>query len=177
MQEPQAEQWITVGGTQVRLTCRPEHLTAHMADCSLPWSEVVGEIARILAQQGSREGIVHVTGIIGRTAGVSGCIEVEPGAGAFWAFRRDRAIPSRVIFGDKRLTNELCVWGRWMTEDHFELYTVYPGAAAPREIHDPAISLDEIETSVGFWSRHALVIQDLSEVTTIRTADLPGDGP
>jgi len=42
--------------------------------------------------------------------------------------------------------------------DRFDLLTCYPGAAAPREIHDPEIPLDEIDDAIAFWSGHALVV-------------------
>lgn len=156
---------MSVDGDVVRLVFDAGHVAAHLGDFSVPWRYVVELIASALtSSRTSRSGVVHQVVRAERIVGMSGCVPVASDSGAFWARRRGRAIPSHVVIGHKVPTHDLCVWGEWTAADEFRLFTCYPGRPAPREIHDPGITPDELTESVEFWSSHALVIESWEEL-------------
>ncbi|WP_143559083.1 hypothetical protein [Alkalispirochaeta americana] len=106
-----------------------------------------------------RQGWVHASYEYPRFAGVSGLREVPPdGSASFWGYRNKRTIPSHLCEGEKSLTREICLWG-WWDSPCFVVHTLYPGAKAPREIHDPDLTLQEIAGAIEFWRVHAIVVE------------------
>lgn len=92
--------------------------------------------------------------------GESGLREVPAdGTASFWAYRPGRTIPSHLCLGTREPTRHVCLWGRWES-DGFVIHTIYPGRAAPREIHDPEIRLDELARSIEFWRVHAIITKE-----------------
>jgi hypothetical protein len=153
-----AEVTVLVGGDDVSVSFDPGHLAAHADDFVLTWQEVIDGIAASLEHSTPRVGVVHAGFPSQRVVGVTGVVEVGTGSAAFWGYRPGRTIPSHLIVATKVETREMCVWGEWLSPQRFDLWTCYPGGPAPREIHDPALDLDDIDASIAFWSVHAIVI-------------------
>lgn len=94
-----------------------------------------------------------------RHVGLSGLKRIRPWTqDHFWDYRKGRNIPSHLVRGRRTRTRDLCFWGRWDSRDRFVLHTFYPGRPAPREIHDPEITLEELPVSIRFWTRHAIIV-------------------
>jgi hypothetical protein len=147
------------GGVTIVLRDRA-HLEAHVGDFRVPL-ETALEWARSRLEESPRRGgeerlEFRAPGMVGMT-GLATLFRWT--WGAFWARRRGRTIPSHLIVGTKRPTRWLCVWGAWQGEGTFVLHTLYPGRAAPREIHDPEITMEELPRAIAFWSRHAIVVE------------------
>lgn len=154
----QTEVQITVGEDRIVMSYNANHLSAHIADFSLSWPDVVDAIGDSLNRCGTRQGLVHEGFVQKIEVGLTGLVEVERGDPSFWGYRPGRTVPSHLIVGTRVITRELCVWGKWVTRDRFELLTCYPGGPAPREIHDSELGLDQIDEAIEFWSTHAIVV-------------------
>ncbi len=144
----------------VRVVVRdPSHLDAHRADFRIPLETALEWARAWLEALPRREGEERLDRRAPRVVGMTGLAVVRPWTrGAFWARRKGRGIPSHLIVGAKRPTRWMCVWGAWRDPATFELATLYPGRAAPREIHDPRIGAEELPRAIRFWSRHAIVV-------------------
>jgi hypothetical protein len=153
-----SEAEIIVGDEPVIMTYDPDHLIAHAADFTISWSELLRAIGDALDHAPFRDGDVHEGFAQSGVVGVTGVVTVEPHDAAFWGYRAGRSTPSHLVVGEKAATHELCVWGSWSASNRFDLLTCYPGAPAPREIHDPEIGLDEIDDAIAFWSVRAIVV-------------------
>ncbi len=149
---------ITVGKDRIVMSYSAGHLSAHLDDFTMSWSNVLDAIGDSLNRCGTREGLVHQGFVQDRQVGRTGLVAVKSGDASFWAYRSGRTIPSHLVVGEMAATNEICVWGEWTASDRFELLTCYPGGPAPREIHDPELELDEIDEAIAFWSDHAIVV-------------------
>lgn len=144
----------------IRLSFRDEgHQRAHAGDFSVPLDLAIEWARSRLGASHRRQGWQHFDFKAPRIAGLSGLRRIWPWTrGDFWAQRRGRAIPSHLIVGKKRPTRRICVWGVWKDDESFVIHTLYPGRAAPREIHDPEIGSDELTAAIRFWSRHAIIV-------------------
>ncbi|HTX74214.1 MAG TPA: hypothetical protein VMC79_15390 [Rectinemataceae bacterium] len=137
------------------------HFAAHRGDFALPLEEVLQLARDRLASVTERTGWLHFDFRAGSVVGRSGLLRIRPWTrGDFWARRMGRAIPSHLVVGEKRPTRSLCIWGYWSGRDRFVLHTLYPGIAAPREIHDPELALGELPKSLRFWTAHAIVVSE-----------------
>lgn len=97
---------------------------------------------------------------LGEPAGWTGLKDVcRDKVDSFWAYRIGRSVPSHLCLAEKELTRCVCLWGRW-EPGRFVIHTLYPGRAAPREIHDPALEPAEIQASIDFWRCHAIVVRE-----------------
>jgi hypothetical protein len=159
----------------------PSHLEAHRAEFSRSLEDVLEELQPLViatkppanqlsGNTASREGgagspppagdprWVHTDWNLSSTVGSSGLRRVSPdGTESFWAYRRGRRIPSHLCLGARQPTKSVCLWG-WWERGTFVIHTIYPGTAAPREIHDPEISLAALPTAIEFWRQHAIVV-------------------
>jgi hypothetical protein len=146
--------------TAIDIRFRDEgHMEAHAADFIVPLELVLGWVRSRLEAAESRSGWAHFDFEAPRTVGLSGLKTIRPWTrGDFWARRKGRSLPSHLIVGRKQATRRLCVWGFWQDESSFVLHTLYPGRAAPREIHDPELEPSELPRSISFWTRHAIVV-------------------
>lgn len=146
----------------VRITFRDEsHLRAHLADFRVPLEEALALVRAWLEARRERAGWVHCDFPAPRVVGVTGLRTLRPWSrGDFWARRRGRALPSHLVVGRKRPTRQLCAWGVWQDRETFVLHTLYPGRAAPREIHDPEMPYAELPRAIAFWRRHAIVVAE-----------------
>jgi hypothetical protein len=146
----------------VRIVLRDEgHLRAHSGDFAVPLELALEWAARRLGASPGRSGWEHFDFEAPRIVGLTGLAVLRPWTrGDFWARRRGRALPSHLIVGRKRPTTRLCVWGFWQDAATFILHTLYPGRAAPREIHDPELPLAELPVALKFWTTHAIVVSD-----------------
>jgi len=156
--DPGAEAGSPRGG--VRIVLRDEsHLEAHLDDFAVPLELALEWAGRRLAASPRRGGWEHFDFRAPRTTGLSGLRRIWPWTrGDFWGRRKGRGLPSHLVFGKKRPTSRLCVWGRWSEDGSFLLHTLYPGRAAPREIYDPELTLEELPRALRFWSKHAIVV-------------------
>jgi hypothetical protein len=146
----------------------PTHLAAHEPDFILQLEAALELVRRKLTDTEPVFGCLISDGILADSpVGRSGLAELDDQGRtglfgghrrSFWGYRRQRSIPSHLIEGKKESTNSLCFAGWWVTSAEFRLHTLYPGTPAPREIHDPEISLDELDEAVRFWSRHAIIV-------------------
>ena len=128
------------------------HLRAHAADFSAGLDRALEWARERLAASSGREGWACFDFAAPAVAGRGGLKRIWPWTrGDFWARREGRRIPSHLIEGRSRATRRLCVWGRWKDETTFVLHTIYPGRAAPREIHDPSLPLEELPRALAFW--------------------------
>ncbi len=135
------------------------HLAAHRGDFLVPIETALEWARSRLAEHRPRSGELRLDVRAPIPVGMTGLVRLRPWTRrAFWARRRGRTIPSHLVVGRKRPTRWLCAWGTWRDEGTFVLHTLYPGRAAPREIHDPAVSMEELPGAVHFWTRHAIVV-------------------
>lgn len=139
----------------VAVTVDEGHVAAHLADLALPLAEALEAAVRAL--DGHRDGEAAVSVDLGRPVGRSRLVRLGPGDRPWWGLRPGRSTPSHLVAGTPRETTVLTVGGRWRGPDRLELDTLFPGEGAPREIHDPALPLDEIDAAIAFWTTHALV--------------------
>jgi hypothetical protein len=148
----------------------PSHLEAHIRDFLVHPSELLEELypavlklmpeeAEILAANSEHEELGFLQSFnLSRVVGNSGLRNVcEDESPSFWGYRIGRRIPSHLCLGSKEPTARLCLWGRW-EPGKFIIHTMYPGEIAPREIHDPALSLEELDEAIDFWRCHAIVV-------------------
>lgn len=150
----------------------PEHFSAHENDFAIPLDEILALVEkRILADYlpGAEETLlIHEDYDMGFVCGSSGLIDTLPDTTddqrdnqpieSFWAYRKQRHIPSHLAFGKKQPTQWICLWGK-LVGGKFFIHTVYPGKKAPREIHDPLLTLSEMNEAVAFWNRYAIIIE------------------
>lgn len=135
------------------------HLRAHVDHFSVPLDTALGWVKQALSAQPERTGWAHFDFVCPRNVGVTGLKALAPWSrDDFWARRRGRTIPSHLVLGQKTPTKRLCVWGLWQTPSTFLLHTLYPGRVAPREIHDPELTVRELPEALKFWTRHAIVV-------------------
>lgn len=139
----------------------PTHIDAHRSDFLISPEELIDRLFPELANLDLPEGEwFHKDFILSHNVGYTGLVEVPAdGSASFWGYRKGRAIPSHLAIGKKSTTRNLCVWGFREGED-LEIHTAYPGTSAPREIHDPEISLEELPQAISFWSRHAILVTE-----------------
>ncbi len=140
----------------------PGHLEAHRKEFVRPVEEILKELSGILSGKKRAAGEkLHKDFTLSAPTGRTGLIELPAeGFSPFWAYRKGRSIPSHLCLGKKTLTNMVCLWGWWESESVFIIHTLYPGGTAPREIHDPALSLEELSEAVAFWSTHAIITEE-----------------
>ena len=148
-------------GGSIRIVARDEsHFGAHAEELLIDRSEVES-IIRAELQRSIRGGSVRNAVRHSRPVGFSGLQRVRLGdKRSFWAPRPERTIPSHLIVGRRRRTRWLCFWGEWQDAETFVLHTFYAGKPAPREIHDPDASADELKRAVEFWSTHAIIVEE-----------------
>ncbi len=149
----------------------PGHLEAHRAEFYLDPESVLEMLRPLVAPLRPRrkgEGPAEAPGLtrlhedfeLPAVVGESGLREVDPeGSQSFWAYRRGRSIPSHVCLGERAPTRFVCLWGEW-DADAFVIHTLYPGLRAPREIHDPELTLSDLPVSIEFWRNHAIITQE-----------------
>ena len=148
----------------------PSHLDAHRRDFHLPPDDVLARLRPLVeahrpaaaaietAFRRDQPIVFHRDFELETVVGVTGLRPVAPdGRDSFWGYREGRMVPSHLCLGEKETTRWVCLWGTW-TPDEFVIYTLYPGHVAPREIHDPAIALDELPAAIEFWRKHAIVV-------------------
>ncbi len=150
----------------------PSHLDAHIRDFLIHPSELLGLIYSDVLDLKPEENVIidafkgkiklgfQQSFELSEPVGDSGLVNVcESGISSFWGYRIGRSIPSHLCLGKKEQTNRLCLWGRW-EPGKFVIHTMYPGQVAPREIHDPAIPLEELQEAIDFWRCHAIVVRE-----------------
>jgi hypothetical protein len=140
----------------------PAHLEAHRKEFLFPLDVILEEVRKALACRmpcpGQEEVFVWKTK---RPVGTGGLAKIHFWtSGDCWAPRTGRSIPSHLIYGKRPKIRTLCIWGTWKSETVFELHTVYPGKPAPREIHDPQLTGEQMRESVNFWARHAIIVEN-----------------
>ncbi|HTZ50530.1 MAG TPA: hypothetical protein VMF68_02675 [Spirochaetia bacterium] len=137
----------------------PSHLDAHRPDFLVSLETALEWARSWLEESPRREGEERLERRAPRTVGLTGLALLHPWSRRdFWARRVGRRIPSHLVVGRKHPTRWLCVWGAWRDPGTFELHTLYPGRAAPREIHDPTIDPGDLPAALRFWTRHAIVV-------------------
>lgn len=147
----------------------PSHLDAHRAEFSRPIESILSELHPLVAvmrphpeeiERSSEPIMLHADWELSSVAGTSG-LRVVPadGSESFWAYRHGRAIPSHLCHGERVQTRRVCLWG-WWEQAAFLIHTLYPGTVAPREIHDPALALEDIPAALEFWSTHAIITSE-----------------
>jgi len=139
----------------------PAHLEAHRAEFLIPLEEVLSAVNEVLNTRPASPGKEDIFVVrTSRPVGRGGLARVFPWtANDYWAPRAGRSIPSHLIYARRRPVRTLCVWGTWNTDSVFALHTVYAGKPAPREIHDPLVSGEELKQAVRFWTRHAIIVE------------------
>lgn len=144
----------------IRINIRDEgHLRAHLNDFAIPPEEALAWAADRLATSPRRSGWEHFDFRAPRKTGFAGLKKIRPWTrGDFWGRRKGRRLPSHLFVGKKVPTDRLCVWGLWQEDGSFLLHTLYPGGAAPREIHDPELALADLPSAIRFWASHAIVV-------------------
>lgn len=152
------EKWtVSIGRRTVEIVFDMPHIAAHLTAFEIPFSRVVDLVRRTIARRPRGEVVKAVRS--SSNIGVSKCVTLKPRDVAFWGHRPGREIPSHLVVGAGRPTREMTIVGRWLDRKRFFVRTVYPGPLAPREIHDPEITLGEIDEAIAFWSTHALVVR------------------
>ena len=135
------------------------HMRAHADHFSVPLDRALGWVQVQLALRTRMTGWAHFDFACPESVGLTGLKRLGFWTrGAFWARRLGRTIPSHLIRGEKIPTNRLCVWGFWQDGKTFVLHTLYPGRVAPREIHDPELTLADLPGAMKFWTGHAIVV-------------------
>jgi hypothetical protein len=144
----------------IRISFRDEsHLRAHADHFSVPMDRALDWARARLEASPLRSGWEHFDFEAPEVVGLTGLKSLRPWTpGDFWARRRGRTLPSHLIVGQKRPTRRLCVHGYWQDETTFLLHTLYPGRVAPREIHDPELTMAELPEALRFWRRHAIIV-------------------
>jgi len=134
------------------------HFEAHLHEMGISQEEVLSLITTELERH-PRQGELRLAVKCPRIVGTGGLKRIFPwNRRSYWAPRRGRTIPSHLIVARRKPTRFLCFWGEWVNPETFRLTTYYPGKPAPREIHDPEISMEELSVAVRFWSRHAIIV-------------------
>ncbi|WP_028974431.1 hypothetical protein [Spirochaeta cellobiosiphila] len=143
-----------------------DHIDAHASDFVVPLNELLSDIEERMDnwashQKDTQEALwFHDDLYLDKDCGYTGLGTVDRAdTKSFWAYRKNRSIPSHLMLGDKVLTSTLCLWG-YLLEDVFYIHTLYPGQKAPREIHDPQLKLEEIDESLQFWTKHAIIVSE-----------------
>ncbi len=155
--------------TDIEITPADEnHFKAHEAELEILRHEVFDTIRRELEtlRSARRPGDEYFNGTevrsfvrCSRPVGHGGLKRIRPWTrNHFWGYRPGRSIPSHLCYGRRGRTRDLCYWGHWDSSERFILHTFYPGRPAPREIHDPDITLEELPVSLRFWMRHAIIV-------------------
>ncbi|MEX2443224.1 MAG: hypothetical protein WD492_06455 [Alkalispirochaeta sp.] len=154
----------------------PSHIEAHRAEFSRSVEDILEELRPLVAStrppadvlevaETTQDGTprlddarwVHADWQLSAVAGESGLRQVRTdGSESFWGYRKGRHIPSHLCLGHREPTRSVCLWG-WWEREAFVIHTIYPGKAAPREIHDPEISLAALPAAIEFWRRHAII--------------------
>ncbi len=147
------EHTVVVSDGTVRLKINARHHEAHADAFLLPFEQVVRFVAQNII---GTTGPIHRVISCAESIGLSGLIRIKPGDAAFWGRRPGRQTVSHLVVAPPQPTHELCLWGAWEADGVFRIDTIYPGGAAPREIHDPDLPTDQVDASIEFWSRHAL---------------------
>jgi hypothetical protein len=144
----------------IRVSFRDEsHLRAHADHFAVPIDEALRWALARLEASPRRTGWEHFDFEAPEVVGLTGLKTLWPWTrGDFWARRRGRTLPSHLIVGSRHPTRWLCVHGLWQGETSFLLHTIYPGRVAPREIHDPELSLRDLPAALKFWRRHAIIV-------------------
>lgn len=139
----------------------PGHLEAHIEDFILSPHELMRLLEPEINGKGSSDSKVWIKRDwkMKEITGYSGLRQTEPGDSSFWAYRKGRKIPSHLSKGKKETTRWITLVGFWQGES-FYIHTLYPGRFAPREIHDPSLSLQDLPGAVDFWSRHAIIVEE-----------------
>jgi hypothetical protein len=133
------------------------HLAAHAADWSVPVEGLLQRAEQLLDSVGETpEARVWVAEA---PVGRSRLVALGPGQRSWWGLRPGRSTWSHLTHGEGRPTCSCTAWGV-REGGALRLLTLHPGAPAPREIHDPQISAEELPASLAFWSRHALATGD-----------------
>ena len=138
----------------------PTHLEAHRHEFLRPVEDVLNDLRSRAAECRGEEGTpLHEEWELPYETGLGGLKEVSPdGSESFWAPRPGRTILSHLCRGERLPTRWICLWGKW-EDEAFIIHTLYPGRKAPREIHDPEITPEELPAAIEFWRTHAIVVE------------------
>ena len=138
----------------------PSHFEAHRHEFLRPVEEVLEDLrSRAAACRGESGTPLHEEWELPYETGLCTLREVSPdGSESFWAPRPGRTILSHLCYGEPIPTRWVCLWGTWGKES-FLIHTIYCGRKAPREIHDPSITSEELPVSIEFWRKHALIVE------------------
>ncbi len=146
----------------------PSHLEAHRSEFVRPIADVLEELRPLMPDARTTKRVVgdtqrdwvHIDFELSSETGESGLRRVAAdGSESFWAYRRGRQILSHLCLGRRQLTRSVCIWG-WWEDEQFVIHTLYPGAVAPREIHDPEIAATDLPAAIEFWRQHAIVTEE-----------------
>jgi len=139
----------------------PGHLEAHQKDFLLSPDHIMRMLEPLISPGSHSEDRIPLyrDWYMDEVTGYSGLRECSSGDDSFWAYRKGRSIPSHLIHGEKEETHWICLAGFWK-ERRFFIHTLYPGRKAPREIHDPSLSPEELKEAVEFWSVHAIIVKE-----------------
>lgn len=145
------------------------HFKAHEAELEISRDEVLAIIRAELTRRRNEYTRLHPEGEdtevrtyvrCKRPVGKGGLKRIRPWTrNHFWDYRPGRNIPSHLCRSTPGRTRDLCFWGHWSSGDRFILHTFYPGRPAPREIHDPDITLEELPEAIRFWATHAIIVE------------------
>lgn len=134
-----------------------EHLAAHARDWVVPLAPLLERAEAELSAVGDRpEARVWEEPV---EVGWSRLVALGPGQRSWWGLRPGRTAWSHLTEGTGRLTRWCTAWGV-REGGALRLLTLHPGVPAPREVHDPGISAEELPVSLAFWSRHALAVPE-----------------
>lgn len=147
------------------------HLNAHLDDFLVPLDEVLARVSDALPRELPVGVTVSVVVESDAPLGWSRCVRAA-GRRTWWGFRPDRGIPSHLTEGEREAVNTVTAWVRRVSEDGVALVTVYPGAPAPKEIHDPSLTDAERPEAEAFWERHALIAPAPRRIVRMEAAGL-----